>query len=247
MAGMKSRWFRFSLRTLLLLVAALCVWLAWKVHDVRKIRRAVAEVKRLGGDITYQHELNMAPPVDAPGPKWFRQIFGDEFFEEVTQIQLYSQEADDQTMELISGLPRIQSVIFISDSVTDKGLAALANANGLGALMPLSSKITPMGLQAFERAKNLQTLVLSSGHFGGVNLVPSTLIVDDSWLPQIAKLTQIRLLNLANSHVTDAGLQAIQQASGLRQLDLSGTQVTQEAVAQLQKALPMCKITPPQW
>ena len=245
MANMKNRWFRFSLRTLLLLVTGLCVWFAWRMNQVRHIRQAVAEVKRLGGDISYMHELGVAPPVDPPGPKWFREMFGDEFFEEVGQIQIYNHAADDESMTLISALPRIESIIFISDGVTDKGLAALADANGLLALEPLSSTITPAGLRSLSRAKGLQTLVLSSGHLGGQNRVPSTLVIDDSWLPEIVKLTQLKYLDLTNSHVSDAGLEILSTASWLRQLDLRGTSVTKEAIDHLQKALPQCTIKAP--
>jgi len=53
MFRMKSRWFRFSLRTLLLLIAALCVWLGIQVNAARRQKDAVAAILNTGGAVHY--------------------------------------------------------------------------------------------------------------------------------------------------------------------------------------------------
>ena len=45
----KRRWFRFSLRTMLLATTMLCIWLGWKINAAREQRQAVAAVRELGG------------------------------------------------------------------------------------------------------------------------------------------------------------------------------------------------------
>src|SRR5262249_36119434 len=191
----KRRWFRFSLSSLLLLITAICLWLGLKMNQVRSIRLVVAEMNRVNGTIVFEHE-QAAPgqaPYDPPGPKWLRQIFGDEFFEEVFQIHINDDAADDQTMALIARLPQVKEVVVISDGVTDKGLAALAEARGLRCLKPLSSRLTPACLRSLARAKDLQTLSFEIP-VASVRVGHSCPVIDDSWLPEIAKLTQLQNL-----------------------------------------------------
>src|SRR5262249_32517948 len=92
----KRRWITFSLRTLLIVMTLLCVGIGWKMNKVGNWRRAVAEAQRLGATITYFHDLDATTsPAEPPGPKWLRRIFGDDFFEEVSQIQIYNDQAND--------------------------------------------------------------------------------------------------------------------------------------------------------
>jgi hypothetical protein len=56
MAGMKSRWFRFSLRTLLLVIAVLCVWLGIQVNAARRQKEAVAAIQKAGGEINFDFQ-----------------------------------------------------------------------------------------------------------------------------------------------------------------------------------------------
>jgi hypothetical protein len=49
-------------------------------------------------------------------------------------------------------------------------------------------------------------------------------------------------LSLAGCPLNDAGLKQLVGMSSLKQLDLTGTQVTADGVANLQKALPKCRI-----
>jgi hypothetical protein len=51
-------------------------------------------------------------------------------------------------------------------------------------------------------------------------------------------LTQLKLLELTGTTVTDAGLEHIRPLSGLQNLTLYRTRVTATGVAELQKALP---------
>ena len=87
----KPRWFRFSLRFLLLLVTIICVSLGWKVYQVRN-QQAVA-AKLVQADMTVKFDehpfakgVNIARLQGPPGPKWLRRILGDEFFTQLTDI-----------------------------------------------------------------------------------------------------------------------------------------------------------------
>ena len=227
----KRRWVSFSLRTLLIVMTLVCIAIAWKMNRVRNLRRAMAEAQRLGASITYVHELDAAPPVEPPGPKWLRRIVGDDFFVEVEQIQLENDEVNDDTIALIAHLPSIHSLIVRSNGITDKGLVSLAEANELVALELTSANVTASGYANLTGLRKLMTLVFRNDK-----------TVQDTWLAEIAKLQQVKYLYLNCPHVTDIGLVNLQTASGLKQLDLRNSGVTKDGVDKLQKMLPNCKI-----
>ena len=54
--------------------------------------------------------------------------------------------------------------------------------------------------------------------------------------------SQLKVLSLQGTKVTDAGLKHLTALTGLETLNLGKTQVTPGGVAQLQKALPKCKV-----
>jgi hypothetical protein len=60
----KRRWFRFSLRTLFVLVTVLCVWLGWQVHLVKQRRAFLHWVDARGGWalLPTQQDSSMIPP-----------------------------------------------------------------------------------------------------------------------------------------------------------------------------------------
>ena len=57
----KRRWLRFGLRTMLVGVLFLCVFLGWlglRMNDARKQKRAVALLRNAGGVVQYDFELD---------------------------------------------------------------------------------------------------------------------------------------------------------------------------------------------
>ncbi|HEV2969944.1 MAG TPA: hypothetical protein VGY55_08135 [Pirellulales bacterium] len=45
----RRRWFQYRLRTLFLVMTAICVWLGWESHVVRQRKAALEEIKRSDG------------------------------------------------------------------------------------------------------------------------------------------------------------------------------------------------------
>jgi hypothetical protein len=121
-------------------------------------------------------------PAEPPGPKWLRRIFGDDFFEEVEQIQIYNDQANDDTVALIAKLPRIRSLIVRSNAITDKGVASLAGAGELEALELSSANVTASG---YANLKGLRKLMAISFRKNPT--------AEDSWLAEITKLTQVQI------------------------------------------------------
>jgi len=70
--------------------------------------------------------------------------------------------------------------------------------------------------------------------------------ITDTGLKEVAKLQQLVCLHLGTAEITDAGLKEVAKIKQLKTLFLGGrTSVTEVGVAQLQKALPKCKILDP--
>ena len=55
-------------------------------------------------------------------------------------------------------------------------------------------------------------------------------------MESVSRLPRLRLLNVSNSPVTDAGLASLEKCTSLVDLKASGTKVTAAGVAKLQKA-----------
>jgi hypothetical protein len=66
--------------------------------------------------------------------------------------------------------------------------------------------------------------------------------ITDAGLKYFKGLPQLRVLNLGDTHVTDMGLVNLSGMPQLPSLSLWKTKVTNAGVADLQKALPNCKI-----
>ena len=85
----KRRWFKFSLRTLLVVMTALCVWLGFKVNAARRQKEAVTAIFKAGGTVSFDYQMVPDGPlyddfkIDTAalprGPDWLRHIFGDDF------------------------------------------------------------------------------------------------------------------------------------------------------------------------
>lgn len=88
-------------------------------------------------------------------------------------------------------------------------------------------------------------LVILGGPLDSNSALPDMSHVGDDHLAELAELPamkRVKTLMLNETSVTDAGLAHLSGLTNLRGLDLRGTRVTEEGVAQLQRALPNCKI-----
>ncbi|MEN6450635.1 MAG: hypothetical protein ABFC96_09105 [Thermoguttaceae bacterium] len=94
------------------------------------------------------------------------------------------------------------------------------------------AKLEAFGPQTFYLGEELHSL-----DFSGCTTKPG-----DDDLANLEPLSELAVLDLAGTPVTDAGLRHLKGLKKLRRLDLSGTQVTMEGVEELQRALPGLRI-----
>jgi len=111
-----QRLFRFSLRTMLVVVTVLCVLLAWKVWQVKQQRDAVAWVHQMGGSVVYdyQYDYLSTKPIIArnakpPGPNWLHHLIGVDYF--ISPHFVYLQNSNvtaEEIAKLQKALPNCQ-------------------------------------------------------------------------------------------------------------------------------------------
>ena len=172
----KWRWFQFSLRTLTIftMVCAVAVgWLGKRVERKRKEREAVEAITKLGGNVEYDYQT--AKGATPPGPKYLRDWLGENFFTEVTTVQIHADDAgldwlvpikevtlkDSHFTETglthLKSLPDLRSLSLSGNRITDKELARL---NGLAKLKSLSLAGADIGDAGLAKIKSLSGMAL---------------------------------------------------------------------------------------
>ncbi len=232
----RRRWFAYSVRTLLLLITVVAIWLGVQVDRAHRQRSLLAVIQKANGQPSYdyQFDANWMGVWDPkpPGPEWLRNLIGVEYFSNITGAFYW--HATDDDIKPLCGYDSIRSINFLLDNnshVTDEGLKYLAALPSLEDLAVQGSKdLTDNGLKYFASLKHLKSLALCYSN------------VTDAGLKRLSALHQLGWLWLTGTQVTDAGLQHLKTLDHLEMLILNETQVTKGGVADLQKALPHCQI-----
>jgi|SRR5436190_4447146 len=222
----KSRWFRFSLRTLFVLVTVFCVWIGFKVNAARRQKEAIEAIHKAHGGLFFDYEMvempgkpghlipastvslwssitgKTLPPVNPDpspsGPAWLRKLLGDDYFREVYQVSISGPQYDYINETEFAQLSSLTEVrkLFLTD---------IKIATGPHVERPLR----------------------------------------DSDLAVLRNMRQLDDLLLWGANISDTGLEYLKRFTKLTTLDLRRTKVTPDGVRELQKALPNCKILGP--
>jgi len=256
---------------MLVLTAALCVWLGIQVNAARRQRDAVAAIVKAGGDVRYDYQMVVGPDgfdfdlsIDPPAPAWMRRIFGDDFFRNAECVGLTGCTISESDWKQLARLPRLRRVglngaSIISDGskakrrFTDSDIDVLRSLTELRSFWLSYSDIEGSGLASLCNSKLVEITLYNSP-------------VADAGLEQIGKLMTLKSVTLDSQLITDAGLQYLKTLPSLERLNLVGApvtdaavrhlkglttlnelygvsgKITDESVAELQKALPNTKI-----
>jgi hypothetical protein len=168
----------------MLLVAIIAIPLGWKVNKVRHQRMVVAEIERLNGHFSYDHQWPSSSPPRAPA--WVRRAMGEDFFSDIVEVGIDTPQVTDDTLALLATLPQLDCLVVDSVQITDEGLSSLARSSRLTGLWIKSARITDDGLARLTALKNLKVLYLSE--------VPIT----DSGLGRLHRMSSLREISLEN-------------------------------------------------
>jgi hypothetical protein len=87
----RRHWLRISIRSLVVLVLIVGVWLGWMVRAARIQREAVEANHMAGGKVSYDWEWNYG--VHLPGgkpfvPRWLVDLLGPDYFGDLVYVYL---------------------------------------------------------------------------------------------------------------------------------------------------------------
>ena len=96
--GMKLR-FRYSLRTLFILLTIVAAWLGWQVHIVQVRKTWLVHIDSHNGNWSAWDYDNLAPPFELP---WYRRLLGDQL---IGKIMLYEDCTEEDAAKIRKEFP----------------------------------------------------------------------------------------------------------------------------------------------
>jgi hypothetical protein len=249
----RRRWFRFSLRMLLVVVTVLCLWLAMQVNAARRQKEAVEMILKAGGSVDYDFQALPDLPSGAIAfhqggepwePQWLLAILGRDFFHNVISVNLGNSVISHEELTQLSNLSKLRlldlGAVKVRDSdsdparpIMDGDLVLLRSCPILVVLALDHTQITNAGMQEIEPLVKLNCLGLEHT------------LIDDAGIECVCQLHHLARLFLDGTKVTDAGLKYLYGLKKLSDIHLPNTQVTSDGIRELQNALPNTKIYGP--
>lgn len=149
---------------------------------------------------------------------------------QLTFLNLSRTQITDAGLEHLQDLTHMNWLSFDGTSVNGSGFRHLKNLTALQYLDLDGTQITDAGIRSLAGLPKLRELDIADTK------------VTDSGLECFKKFPQLRALKLDGTRITDAGLKHLMGLPRLESLNLGETDVTSEGIAELQLALPACRI-----
>ena len=246
---------RFSVRGVIVLVLLAGGILGWIVNQAHVQRDAVAAIRRANGNIEYNLNPNRSPwwlrwLADRLGIDYVSHVVGVDLvgvgpdgpstgadldhvvrLTRIERLELWGSSVNDSRLADLEGLSRLRSLGLHKTRVGDKGLANLKGLPALRSLWLNRSAVTDAGLAHLEHRTDLEALALRETS------------VTDAGLIHLKGLINLQSLFLGGTQITDAGLVHLTGLKHLRSLEVGNTRVSDTALRELQKALPLLRVS----
>jgi hypothetical protein len=264
----KRRWAQFSLGTMFIAVAVICVGLAIKVHRANKQREAAAAVTASGGWVEYDFQFvqgKFDPNATSRLPAWLKPRLAD-VFHHVVQVNLVYDDAtlprrdnrneSDQVLRHLDGFPRLKRLLLHGGQASDEGMAFVGKLRELEELyMWDATNLSDKGIARLADLTRLKSIHVSNSRitdesldvFGRMRQLEQLSLqgnhFTDRGLEHLAGLSHLEDLwiGIGDCQVTDAGLVHLEGLSMLTTLELQESKVTDQGVRRLQNKLPKLK------
>jgi hypothetical protein len=241
------RLFQFRLRTLLVLLTALSVWLGLHVRSVRMQQDVVQAIHDYGGWIRYDFQFpsgqfshkDFDPKAESAVPKWLLDRLGLDFFYSVVQVNLnYSEDGGkreenhnptDEALQRLANLPNLRVLLLSDTQASDASMVHLAKLKRLERLYMWDvSQVSDIGVKHLRHLTNLKYIHISNSG------------IADGSLQVFGQFKNVEGLSLQGNHFTDEGLSYLSNATKLKSLwvGLGDKHITNKGIlhlCQLQK------------
>lgn len=248
---------------MMLLVLLVAVLLGREVNQARRQRDAVAAIRRYGGWVHYDYEFvkgKLTPGREPRAPKWLRRYLGDEYFQDVYQVNLIYEEptpgpgkrqdnlhtTDDVAVHLES-FPRLRELLLYQGQATDEAMKHVGTLAGLEGLWMWDAKVSDAGVARLKGLRNLKQVHISNSkmtdeglsYLGGLPRVEELTLqgnrFTDRGLASLAGRTNLKCLcvGVVETDITDAGMDHLKGLSNLEVLGISQTKVTDQGLSKL--------------
>jgi hypothetical protein len=154
----RRRWFRFSLRTLLVLVTVLSVplgWIGWRLNHVRREHAAIALVENRGGKVSFDYgkilwverageEVSFIPHKRS----WWEALTDKWFGERVSGVNLDNTQMSD--LSPLAEMKHLKVLFIFHTQVSD--LSPLAELKNLERLKLFNTQVSEEQVQELRQA-----------------------------------------------------------------------------------------------
>jgi len=192
---------RFSLRTLLLVMAVCGAVCGLWVNRAEKQRRAVSAVRAAGGQVLYDFQ---AAGDEAPFPAWLSKVLPDDYLADAHTVWL-PPSAKNEDLRPVGELTKLRRVLLGGTSIGEAGLSHLTALQELEELFLDGYRVKGAGLDSRN--------IAWSSDSGGMELTNVA-------LAHIARLSSLRVLSLRGTMLSGEGLRSLGALSNLRELNL---------------------------
>lgn len=163
----------------------------------------------------------------------------------VSYVTLSGSEFDDASVESLLPLFQLPDLSLFSTSVTDRGMAQIANLKGLSGLHIYGAEVTDEGLAHLADLHQLERITLSKTGvtetgIGNLKDLQHLYSLDlrgpqftDATVRLLRKFPSVRFIDLPGSRVTDTGAKILGTMQSLTSLSLSGAQITDTGLKDL--------------
>jgi len=230
---------QYRLRTLLIVVTILCVWLGIQVNRANRQRRAIGTISELRGLVFFEHEydneqsLNRIPDAKPPGPIWLRKLIGEDYFRRAAvadfaygypeRHRLGLPSVADDDLGCLEALPDLRYIeIGHTSGVTDAGLVHFRNLKRVRSIGLHNTRVNGSALVHLASLPHLECLSL-----GRSRLVTQYISI-------LSQLRNLKVLGLGGTPITDNELIALEPLKKLERLTLPGTAITDRGLPHLE-------------
>ncbi len=233
----RRRWFRVSLRGLMVLVLVVGGGLGWKLHRVRTERAAVAVIRAAGGSILYDYEFPLDPEImtrvqtvrEPAAPRWLRRWLGDDCFRSVAFVRM--NQPTDATLAAVGELDGLIDLNLFNVQEGVRDWSVLGRARHVKAIKLQGWGVDAAAIRGLGTLPNLRSLTLDAQlvkdedvrPIAGFRALRKLAFCDNPRLSDagVARLLEVGLTNLESFEWTDARVMLPQTVHALTQYHLN--------------------------